>query len=49
MIRKFPQCVNYLGTKNQTPLHCAADNGHLDVAQTILSDGADSELDVNAM
>ena len=51
MIRKHPlsQCVNYLNWKKQTPLHLAAEVGHLEVVQNILNDHDPRvEPDVNA-
>lgn len=50
MIRKYPECVNYSGSNQQTPLHLAADHGHFKVVQIIVNDhGPGVEPDVNAM
>ena len=46
MVRKNPECVNFLDKEKQTPLHIAAQCGCLEAVRIILS--SQCKPDVNA-
>ena len=44
MIKENPECVKFEGYNNETPLHQAVGNGHLEAAKAILAFTTEPEI-----